>query len=232
MQKIPEFKNKEIYEMVFTHRSFLNESHKTAESNERLEFLGDSILSFVVSTHIFSTYPDLREGELTNLRAILTNTQTLYELAEELEIGQYLKLSRGEEDSGGRHNKSILADTFEAIIGGLYVDQGVEASRAFIHNTILAHLDDIIKNQGLKDSKSNLQEVLQEKYKVSPTYKIVKEEGPDHARIFTIQVLMNETVLGEGIGHSKQEAEKNAAKDALQSKKLVIKDHKSSIRNH
>jgi ribonuclease-3 len=162
----------------------------------------------------------------------LTNTQTLYELAEELEIGQYIKLSRGEEDSGGRHNKSILADTFEAIIGGLYVDQGVEASRAFIHNTILAHLDDIIKNQGLKDSKSNLQEVLQEKYKVSPTYKIVKEEGPDHARIFTIQVLMNETVLGEGVGHSKQEAEKNAAKDALQSKELVIKDHKSSIRNH
>ncbi len=216
--KIPTFKNKQLFDTVFTHRSYLNEAANKIESNERIEFLGDSILSFVVSSHIFAKYPDLKEGELTNLRAILTNTETLYMIATELDLGQYLKLSKGEDEGGGRKNKSILADTLEAIIGGLYLDQGIEAAQHFIEEIILSRIDAIMGQQGLKDAKSTLQEEVQEQLKISPTYKIVREEGPDHAKIFTIQAVVDNTILGEGSGKSKQEAEKNAARDALEKK--------------
>ncbi|HRN95954.1 MAG TPA: ribonuclease III, partial [Candidatus Levybacteria bacterium] len=176
---IPQFKNKDIEFQVFTHRSYLNESNEAKESNERMEFLGDSILSFIVSSYIYEKYPNLKEGELTNLRSILTNTETLYWVAKELKLGEYLKLSKGEEASGGRTNKSLLANTYESVVGGLYLDQGVEASRTFIHDTIISQIDTIIQDQGLKDPKSNLQEILQEKYKESPLYEIVEENGPD-----------------------------------------------------
>jgi ribonuclease-3 len=212
---IPAFKNKDIEFRVYTHRSYLNESNEAHESNERMEFLGDSILSFVVSSYIFDKYPNLKEGELTNLRSILTNTETLYEVAKELQLGELLKLSKGEEASGGRINKSLLANTYESVVGGLFLDQGIEASRTFIHDTIIAQTDKIIQNQGLKDSKSNLQEVLQEKYKESPIYEIVEENGPDHDRTYTVQVRIGDRILGKGVGKSKQDAEKQAAKEAL-----------------
>lgn len=213
--QIPTFKNKDIEFQVFTHRSYLNESHQSLESNERIEFLGDSILSFIVSSYIFDKYPKLKEGELTNMRSILTNTETLYLIAKELELGKNLKLSKGEEASGGRTNKSLLANTYESVVGGLFLDQGIEAARSFITDTILNRIDEIIGDQGLKDPKSSLQEVLQERFKTSPVYEIVQEEGPDHARIYTVKVMREEQELGQGVGHSKQEAEKNAAKEAL-----------------
>lgn len=214
---IPEFKNKDIEFQVFTHRSYLNESNEARESNERMEFLGDSILSFIVSSYIYENYPNLKEGELTNLRSILTNTETLYLVAKDLKLGEYLKLSKGEEASGGRTNKSLLANTYESVVGGLFLDQGIEASKKFIHETIISQIETIIQDQGLKDPKSNLQEILQERFKESPIYEIVEEEGPDHARTYTVHVRIGSKVLGKGIGKSKQEAEKQAAKEALKS---------------
>ena len=212
---IPEFKNKELYTKVFTHRSFLNESAEDPESNERLEFLGDCILSFIVSSYIYENYPHLKEGELTALRSVLTNTQTLYQFASDLDLGKYLKVSKGEDSTGGRTNKTILANTFEALLGGLYLDQGIDVAREFVHSVIISHIDEVVDKQGLKDPKSLLQEKTQEIHKTSPLYKIVKEEGPDHAKIYTTGVFLNNKLLAEGSGKSKQEAEKNAAHNAL-----------------
>lgn len=219
--KIPKFNDQKLFKQVFIHRSYLNETQeKNIESNERLEYLGDSILSFVVSSHIFIKYKDLEEGELTNIRSVLTNTETLYEISKKLGLGQALKLSKGEEQSGGRENKTILADTLEALIGGIYIDQGLENASKFIEENILDKAESIIESKGLKDPKSKLQEELQEKYKISPSYSMIKEEGPDHNKSYTIGVYLGEKLLGEGFGHSKQEAEKSAASAAL--KKLII----------
>ena len=213
--KLPEFKNSKLLELVFNHRSYLNETSDLIESNERIEFLGDSILSFVVSSYIFEKYNNLSEGELTNLRSVLTNTETLSIVARKMELGKYLQLSRGEEGSGGRDNKTILANTFEALIGGLFIDQGLEASRTLILESILSRSDEFVAEQGLKDSKSKLQEVLQEKHKQSPSYRIIEEAGPDHSKQYTIGVYLKDKLLAQGTGKSKQEAEKDAAKNAL-----------------
>lgn len=212
---IPEFKNKKLGSQVFTHRSFLNESTEETESNERLEFLGDSILSFIISSYIYENYPDLKEGELTSLRSVLTNTTTLYKFAEELNLGKHLKLSKGEESTGGRLNKTILANTFESLLGGIFIDQGIQAATDFVHKVIVTQIDSVVSDQGLKDPKSMLQEKTQEGNKMSPVYRIIKEEGPDHAKIYTTGVFLNNKLIAEGSGHSKQEAEKNAAANAL-----------------
>lgn len=211
---IPKFKNHNIYKLVFTHRSYLNEAPKGIESNERLEFLGDSILSFVVSSYIYEKFPDLNEGELTNLRAALTNTTALYNASSKLELGSYLKLSKGEEASGGRVNKTILADTFEALIGGVYLDQGLDEAKNLIEIHLLSRISSVLK-KGLKDPKNLLQELTQKEEKVSPLYKVLSEVGPDHAKVYTVGVYLNERLLAEGTGNSKQEAEKNAAANAL-----------------
>jgi ribonuclease-3 len=214
--KLPEFKNEEIKKLVFTHRSYLNENKEVQQSNERLEFLGDSILSFVVSSHIYSQHPDIKEGDLTSLRSVLTNTQTLYLVADSLGLGNLLTMSKGEEDGGGRTNKTILANTYEAVVGGLYLDQGIDAARAFITQTILDNANEFVGTQGLKDAKSMLQEYMQEKFKVSPDYKILEEQGPDHDKNYTSGVFLNGELIAKGIGHSKQEAEKDAAQKAME----------------
>lgn len=215
--KLPRFNNQKILDLVFIHRSSLNETGgETLESNERLEFLGDSILSFVVSSHIYNQYEDFKEGQLTSIRSVLTNTETLYEISKEIGLGAHLKLSKGEEQSGGRMSKTILANTLEALIGGLYIDQGIDAARTFIEDNIISRAEKIIKTQGLKDPKSKLQEKIQEKHKESPVYRVIREEGPDHSKIYTIGVYMGEKLLAEGIGPSKQDAEKAAARSALE----------------
>lgn len=213
---IPKFLNKKLAEQVFIHRSYLNETSEKLESNERIEFLGDSILSFVVSSYIFERYPNLAEGELTNLRSVLTNTETLAIVSKKLGLGEYLKLSKGEEIGGGRENKTILANTLESLIGGIFLDQGIEKVKEFIQGTILREMEEIINTQGLKDPKSKLQEKTQEEHKTSPIYKIIKEEGPDHSKIYTIGVFLNTKLLAEGVGRSKQDAEKAAARAALE----------------
>lgn len=223
--ELPEFKDKQLLRTAFTHRSFLNETREGIESNERLEFLGDSILSFVVSSHIFKRYPTLKEGKLTNLRAALINTYTLSQVAKELSLGESLLLSKGEEASGGRENKTILANTFESLVGALYLDQGLAPTQKFIEKTLLANLDAIVKREGLKDAKSELQEILQEQFKITPTYQILAEEGPDHAKAYTVGVYLKERLLAKGKGASKQTAEKAAAKNALE---LLKKDYTAS----
>lgn len=216
MIKIPQIKNRKLLEEALTHRSYLNETKEKVPSNERLEFLGDSILSFIVSDHLFSKYPELNEGKLTNLRSLLVNTKMLGGLSKECGLGEKLRLSKGEEEGGGRNNPSLLADTFEAIIGALFIDQGISQAKKFISQTVLPRADEFIQKNLLKDPKSRLQEFVQAKKQNSPLYKVLKEEGPAHARKFTVGVFINEELFGKGIGKSKQEAEENAATTALE----------------
>lgn len=216
MQKFPNINNKELSTKAFTHRSYLNEAKRTMESNERLEFLGDSILSFIISEHLFNTYPDFNEGILTNLRSLVVNTKSLAKEAHNLDFGQYLLLSKGEEESKGRKNDSILANTFEAFIGALYMDQGIPAVKKFLEDTLIPHIEEYVEKKVFKDPKSLLQENVQAKKQNSPSYKVLNEEGPAHAKIFTVGVFIENENCGIGTGHTKQEAEERAAKQALE----------------
>lgn len=222
MNKLPKFKDKKLFEQAFIHRSYLNETKEKLSSNERLEFLGDSVLSFVVSQDLYSHYPNFNEGILTNLRATLVNTKTLGDLARELGFGELLKLSKGEEDSKGRENTSLLADAFEAFVGALFIDQGTESVREFLNGVLLPKASEFLSKNVLKDPKSLLQEQIQAKKQVSPIYRVMKEEGPPHKRVFTVGAYLEEKLLGEGTGKSKQEAEKNAASSALAAIKTDI----------
>ncbi len=216
MINLPKIKNKKLLEEALTHRSYLNESKEKLPSNERLEFLGDSILSFVVSDYLFRTYPDFNEGKLTNLRSLLVNTRILAIIAKECELGQKLRLSKGEEESGGRENPSLLADIFEAFIGALFLDQGIVEIEKFINSAVIPRADDFIQKNMLKDPKSMLQERVQAQKQSSPLYKVLSEDGPAHARQFTVGVYVGEKLLGQGKGKSKQEAEESAAQIALE----------------
>lgn len=216
MVNIPKFKNNKLFEQAFTHRSYLNESKEKIESNERLEFLGDSILSFVVSKYLYKKYPQFKEGILTNLRSLLVNTKNLALVSKELGFGELLKLSKGEEDSKGRQNKSLLADSFEAFIGALFLDQGIDEVKKFLSEAIIPKAEYFVANKNFKDPKSLLQEKIQSKKLTSPVYKVISEEGPAHAKIFTVGAYTENNLLGTGRGKSKQEAEEMAAKEALE----------------
>lgn len=215
MTKLPLLKNKNLFDQAFTHRSYLNETKEKISSNERLEFLGDSIISFVISNYLFIKFPQFNEGILTNIRSLLVNTKSLAEIAKELDFGEYLKLSKGEEDSKGRENQSLLADSFEAFIGSLFLDQGIEKTEEFIVKIFGPMADEISKGRSFKDPKSLLQEHVQGKKQNSPLYKVLKEIGPAHARTFIVGVFVGNTMLGKGEGKSKQIAEENAAEKAL-----------------
>jgi ribonuclease-3 len=209
------FKSISLLKNAFIHRSYLNE-HKEfkGESNERLEFLGDAVLSLFVSRFLFEKLPQSPEGKLTQIRASLVRTETLAKLAAKLDLGKYLYLSKGEVDSGGRSNNSILANTFEALIGAIYLDQGQDQTHMFIKEQILNQWEDLAKT-AVFDNKSKLQETLQRKYHKSPLYKLVNSWGPDHARRFEVAVYLGDKILGKGQGKNKQSAAQNAAQDAL-----------------
>lgn len=213
---LPKFKNQKLFDQAFTHRSYLNESKEKVASNERLEFLGDSILSFVVSQYLYTTYPEFEEGTLTNLRSLLVNTKSLAAQSRILGFGDLLRLSKGEAESKGRENQSLLADSFEAYIGALFIDQGMEKVREFIVQTVLAKTHTFVEKKAFKDPKSLLQEHVQAQKRVSPVYKVLTEEGPPHARVFSVGAFIEDVVMGEGKGKSKQEAEENAATKALE----------------
>lgn len=215
MMDIPKFNNKTLLKQAFVHRSYLNESKEKVFSNERLEFLGDSILSFVVSRYLFNRYPNFNEGTLTNLRSLLVNTRNLALIAKDLNFGDLLILSKGEEESKGRQNQSLLANCFEAFIGALFLDQGILEVEKFLEKTLLQKADDFVKNRVLKDPKSILQERTQARKYGSPLYKVVNEEGPAHKKTFTIAVFVNNSIVAEGVGGSKKLAEEDAAKNAL-----------------
>lgn len=210
------FKNPKLLQQAFLHRSYLNEVKLDMESNERLEFLGDSILSLIISYFLYALRTTDSEGELTNLRAHLVKTTSLAEAAKRLNLGSYLKLSKGEEISGGRNNPQLLANTYEALLGSIFLDQGLEAVKEVINKTLLPLFQEELKVGPPKDAKSNLQEVVQRKLKVSPHYKIVETHGPDHAKQFVVAVYIAGKEMGRGFGSSKQVAEEQSAKQAIQ----------------
>ncbi len=211
------FKNKKLLDEALTHKSHLNEAeNKKLPSNERLEFLGDAVLSLVTSKFLYQKFPNLEEGDLTNLRASLVNTQTLAIVSGKINLGEYLLLSRGEEEGGGRTNPGILADTFEALVGALYLDGGLERAADFISKNLFPELQEIMSKESIRDYKSLLQEKVQRQKKVAPFYRVLQTEGPAHKRIFSIGAYIDNQQYGQGTGHSKQEAEQEAAKMALE----------------
>lgn len=213
------FKNKDLLIQAFSHRSYLNENPDFYLShNERLEFLGDAVLELIITEYLYKEYPKKPEGELTNWRAALVNAKMLSKIAQELGFNEFLLLSRGEAKEIGKARQYILANTFEAFIGALYLDQGYQACQSFIKKHVINKLPEIIKKGLFKDAKSRFQEEAQEKVSTTPTYKIIKEWGPDHAKRFVVGVYLNKELVAQGEGSSKQEAEEQAAKNALEIK--------------
>lgn len=210
------FKSQELLHSAFYHRSYLNEARQIKESNERLEFLGDAVLSFLTSEYLYKKFPEFPEGTLTNIRSGLVKTKSLADVAATLGLGELLFLSHGEEESGGRKNQSLLADCFEALLGALYLDQGIEVARTYLTRFLFPNAQEIVDKKLYVDFKSYLQEVVQQEIKISPTYKVVRSEGPDHAKTFWIDVIVGDKTIGSGSGHSKQEGEQAAASDALE----------------
>ncbi len=207
------FTNRELLSEALNHSSYANE-HRSAgiSSNERLEFLGDSVLGFVTAEFLFRMYPQLPEGDLTRMRAALVCEQSLYEVARMLELGQYLKLGKGEEAGGGRERQSILADAVEAVFAAVYLDGGMEQIRSLIHRVLLSRAP---AAEERKDYKTTLQEIVQRKIGQQLTYHMMEESGPDHNKTFVFEVRLNGEPIGQGGGHSKKEAEQAAARDAL-----------------
>jgi len=211
------FRNPALLGEALSHSSYANE-HRSAHlnSNERLEFLGDSVLGFVTAEYLFAHHPDLPEGDLTRIRAALVCEQSLYEVAQKLGLGQYLKLGRGEEAGGGRERTSILADATEAIFAAVYLDGGIGEASALIHRVLLDAEREEVVEERRRDYKTALQELVQRQADQVLSYRMVGEQGPDHAKIFSAEVLLNGESVGSGSGHSKKEAEQAAAKAALQ----------------
>lgn len=212
---LPAFISQELYQTALVHRSFLNETDST-ESNERLEFLGDAVLELATTQFLYEAYPSANEGVMTSYRAALVKTVTLAEVAKELGLDQELKMSKGEERSGGRENPSLLADTFEAVLGALYLDQGFEVCVTFLQDVLFPRFDQILKDETYKDYKTTLQELVQAQGKSTPIYATVNETGPDHLKTFTVEVRIDGEAIGSGVGKSKQDASQEAAKLALE----------------
>lgn len=210
------FKNSDLIKTAFTHRSYLNEHRRSKlEHNERLEFLGDAVLELVVTDFLYNKYPDEPEGVLTSWRSALVKTESLAELAETLDVGQYLLMSRGEVKSGGRERVALLANLMEAVIGAIYLDNGYDAARDFIAAHITVKLVDIIKQGSYIDAKSHFQELAQEQKGVTPSYDVLEESGPDHDKHFEVGAYLGKKLYGKGTGSSKQAAQQSAAESAL-----------------
>ncbi|WP_293009200.1 MULTISPECIES: ribonuclease III [unclassified Oscillibacter] len=211
------FQTLPLLEEALTHSSYANEHRgRKMNSNERLEFLGDSVLGFVTAEFLFLQHPDLPEGDLTRIRAALVCEQSLYEVARKLELGRYLRLGKGEEAGGGRERTSILADATEAVFAAVYLDGGIQAASALIHRCLLdAECEEAVEERR-RDFKTELQELIQRKPDQTLVYRMVAERGPDHDKTFVAEVLLNGAVAGEGGGHSKKEAEQSAARAALE----------------
>ena len=213
------FQNINLLRQALIHRSYINE-HKESKlkHNERLEFLGDAVLELVVTDFLFKKYPDKTEGDLTAYRAALVNTNSLSEASTLLGVNEYLLLSKGEAQDTGRARQYILANTFEAIVGALYLDQGYNASKNFIAQNLFHRIEEIVSKRLWQDAKSHFQEQAQEKVNTTPSYKLIEEKGPDHKREFVIGVYLNKELIATGKGQAKQEAEQEAAQNALDEK--------------
>ena len=213
------FKNKDLLKQAFVHRSYLNENRGFAlDHNERLEFLGDAVLELVITDYLYKKFPSKSEGDLTAYRSALVNANTLSQVAEESGVNDLLYLSKGEAKDKGRARQVILADTFEAVIGAIYLDQGYEEAKKFIAYKLFAMADEVVEKGLWMDAKSRFQEKAQDRVGTTPAYKTTKEEGPDHDKKFTVGVYIGSELIAEGSGKSKQEAEQEAAKKALEAR--------------
>lgn len=208
------FKSKSILALAFIHRSFVNENKEVTEHNERLEFLGDSILGMLIAEYLYRYLPTTPEGELSYLRSRLVEASSCMTYVQKLGIDRYLLLGKGERMNNGRGRDSIRADLFEAIIGAVYIDGGIEATKNFIFRNFSKDIEDILKTP-VRNWKAQLQDYCQKKYHQTPIYKVVSESGPDHSKIFNISVIINNQEMGYGDGPSKKEAQQAAAQDAL-----------------
>jgi len=213
------FKNKDLLIQAFCHRSYLNENPDFyLDHNERLEFLGDAILELIVTEYLYQKYPKKPEGELTNWRAALVNAKMLSEVSKDLDFNDFLLLSRGEAKELGKARQYILANIFEALVGAIYLDQGLDSCKKFIKKNLIKKLPHIIEAGLFRDAKSRFQEEAQERTGITPIYKVLEEWGPDHAKHFIIGVFLDKELVAKGEGSSKQEAEETAAKNALEAK--------------
>ncbi|MCI8880703.1 MAG: ribonuclease III [Clostridiaceae bacterium] len=211
------FRNESLFQKAMTHSSYANEQRaRRLQNNERLEFLGDSVLGFVSADYLYNHFPELPEGELTKLRAAVVCEQTLYEIAKELGIDEEIRLGHGEELGGGRQRPSILADAVEALLGAIYLDGGIEPARAFVLGFVPRKAEAARHGGAFKDYKTMLQEIVQKNRQETLEYRLAGAEGPDHNKLFTMQLLLNSNVFAEGRGKSKKEAEQMAAKQALE----------------
>lgn len=214
------FKDKKLLEQAVTHRSYLNENPQwPVGHNERLEYLGDAVLELVVTEYLYEHYPSTPEGEMTNWRAALVNATMLAGVTANMDLNEYMLLSRGEARDTGRARQYILANAIEALIGAMYLDGGYQPCKEFIGHFVLTRLPDIISKRLYRDPKSLLQEEAQDRISVTPTYQVMEEWGPDHARQFKVGVYLGRELAGEGQGESKQDAQQAAAEDALVNKK-------------
>jgi ribonuclease-3 len=210
------FTDKTLLQRAVIHRSYLNEyPNYPLMDNERLEFLGDAVIDFVAAEFLYNHYPEMDEGQLTRLRAALVRTESLAQQAETLDLGRHLRLGRGETANGGRNRPNTLCGAFEALIGAIYLDQGVELVRALLRERFRPVAEQVLLSQSDRDPKSLLQELTQAKAQAIPTYRIIREIGPDHSKEFSVEVRFDNHVIGEGTGRSKQVAEQAAAQDAL-----------------
>ncbi|MDD3940111.1 MAG: ribonuclease III [Candidatus Pacebacteria bacterium] len=213
------FDNKNLLIQAFIHRSYINEnSNLKLGHNERLEFLGDAVLELVSTNYLYHKYEDLAEGDLTSYRAALVNTKSIGAIAKELNFNNYLFLSKGESKDFGKARLSILADTYEAFIGAVFLDKGYDFAKEFIEKTLLTHTEEVVEAGKYRDPKSVIQEKSQDLLSVTPSYKVISESGPDHDKKFIVGIYFGEEKIAEGEGRSKQEAETHAAKVAIQKK--------------
>lgn len=212
------FKNIDLLQQAVTHRSYLNENRSyKLDHNERLEFLGDAVLELAITEHLYNNYPN-PEGELTAWRSALVNGDNLAKIAGKMDVEKYLQMSRGEAKDTGRARQYLLANALEAIIGAIYLDQGYDTAKKFVIDNIGTDLSEVIENGSYLDPKSLFQEKAQEIEKVTPSYRVLKEWGPDHDRHFVIGAYLNEKLVAEGEGNSKQEAQREAARKGLEAK--------------
>ncbi|KPJ61510.1 MAG: hypothetical protein AMJ46_01790 [Latescibacteria bacterium DG_63] len=219
-----QFSNPEILRQALTHRSYLHEnSEGESESNGRMEFLGDSVLGLVVNEFLYSRYPLAEEGELTKMKSLLVSKAVLARRGRAMRLGQFLFLSEAEIESGGRESTSIVADSFEAVIGGIFLDQGLDVASKFIHEHLLRDANKTIQDSEHTNYKSIFQEYVQGEYRVHPQYRVLSEEGPEHEKLFTVEVSIKKKVFGRGSGKNKKEAEQYAAREALAKLELLNK---------
>ncbi len=213
------FKNKDLLKQAFIHRSYLNENPVfSLGHNERLEYLGDAVLELIVTDYLYKNYPDLAEGEMTSLRAALVNSQMLLQISDRLDFNDYLYLSKGEAKEINRGRQYILANTFESFVGALYLDQGYGSAEKFILKNLIPELKNVIEKKLWRDSKSLFQEAAQERAGITPTYEVLEASGPDHAKKFIIGVYLEKELVAKGEGASKNEAQQQAAENALKIK--------------